>query len=338
MIRSYIRWLFLFGSLFCVMASGRAEVYTNNYHESDRIKVISKYNLNAYDKKISRIIVQLQSRQLNTMADRINFLTELFLNSPYLLGGLGEGKKAKFDRSPPYRTDKFDCLTLVSTVLALANADDLNAFKGHIKNIRYHGDSSQYQNRNHFMTVDWNYWNQKKGYMLDITDQIVDAHGVLYAKHAETYINKKRWYQKKHASNIKMFKRPSKAISEQLLIELHSLSEEVENISSRVDYIPISSFFDEQGKVKTAVLDQLPNGAIIEIVRPGWDLTKEIGTRLNISHVGFLIQTDRGLQYRAASSIAGRVLDIPLEKYLRYALKEPSIEGINIQQVKKFHN
>jgi len=45
------------------------------------------------------------------MDEGIRVFSALFLNKPYFLGPLGEGQHGKFDQSPLYRTDKFDCQT-----------------------------------------------------------------------------------------------------------------------------------------------------------------------------------------------------------------------------------
>ena len=54
-----------------------------------------------------------------------------FKGKPYVLGSLGEGKAAIFDKNPIYRTDTFDCETYVSTVLALVVSDDGLVRKAH---------------------------------------------------------------------------------------------------------------------------------------------------------------------------------------------------------------
>ncbi len=79
---------------------------------------------------------------------------------------------------------------------------------------------------------------------------------------------------------------------------------------------------------------QIPNGAIIEIVRPNWDLTKQIGTHLNISHLGFAFWQQGNLIFRHASSEARQVTETPFIHYLKKAKKSPTIKGINIQVLK----
>lgn len=81
------------------------------------------------------------------------------------------------------------------------------------------------------------------------------------------------------------------------------------------------------------LFNQIPNAAIIEIIRPNWDLHKEIGTHLNVSHLGFSIRKNGTLLFRETSSTDGRAIDIPLVDYLRQTLSSPTIKGINVQVV-----
>ena len=78
---------------------------------------------------------------------------------------------------------------------------------------------------------------------------------------------------------------------------------------------------------------QIPDGAIIEIVRPNWDLTQTIGTHLDISHIGFVFWKHQALYFRQASSIYKKVVDVPFVDYLSQALKSSTIKGINIQMI-----
>ena len=63
------------------------------------------------------------------IAERIDFLTQLFLGKPYILGAQGEGKQGEFDQSPLYRFDGFDCVTYVNNILALAISNSPNEFE-----------------------------------------------------------------------------------------------------------------------------------------------------------------------------------------------------------------
>ena len=69
------------------------------------------------------------------------------------------------------------------------------------------------------------------------------------------------------------------------------------------------------------------------MVRPNWDLEATIGTRLDVSHLGFVIHTPVGIMFRHASSTQKRVVETSLLDYLHDCLDNPTIKGINIQLV-----
>jgi len=102
---------------------------------------------------------------------------------------------------------------------------------------------------------------------------------------------------------------------------------------STLAYLPLNQLFDEQGVANERVFNQIPDGAIIEIVRPNWDLTQQIGTRLDISHLGFAFWENHQLMFRQASSLTHAVISTRLIDYLREALPSPTIKGIHILEV-----
>jgi len=73
----------------------------------------------------------------SNLATRIAYFSHALLNRPYVLGPLGEGTKALYDREPLYRNDVFDCTTFVETVLALSLSNNVNQFKEKMNHIRY---------------------------------------------------------------------------------------------------------------------------------------------------------------------------------------------------------
>jgi hypothetical protein len=106
----------------------------------------------------------------------------------------------------------------------------------------------------------------------------------------------------------------------------------LETTASKVPYIPFTALFPEN-KPNLYLFSQIPNGAVIEIVRPNWDLRKQIGTFLDISHLGFAVWHKGVLYFRQASSQYGKVVDVPLIDYLKEALISLTIKGINVQIV-----
>lgn len=279
---------------------------------------------------IQHIYAQAASVSLKDMPGRISTFSALFLNKPYLLGALGEGRHARYDQSPIYRFDAFDCETYVDTVLALAFSRNAREFNHYIRKIRYHHGHVDFIDRNHFTCLDWNKNNQAQQLTQDITRDIQDTHHRKVARWASAWIDKPSWYQHFHLSQIKL----SNATLQQKKQRLNELKEKGQHLArtqSKIPYVPLSSLFLANGKPNDQILYQIPQGAIIEIVRPNWDLTSVIGTHLNVSHLGFAIWTHGTLYFRQASSSQHKVVDVPLVTYLKGAQDSPTIKGINVQ-------
>jgi hypothetical protein len=81
------------------------------------------------------------------------------------------------------------------------------------------------------------------------------------------------------------------------------------------------------------ILEKIPDGSIISIVRLNWDLTPSIGTYLDVSHQGLAVWKNGILIYRHASLEFTKVLDVPLIKYLERFVGNEDKVGINIQKI-----
>lgn len=293
---------------------------------------ISDYSMTTYDQNI-RHMYQDPKLKTHHIPKRIEIISGFFLGKPYVHDPLGEGKNAPFDQDPLYRTDAFDCLTYVSTVLALAESYNLNQFKKNILKTQYFQAIPTFVNRLHFTDADWNIVNQKNGFIKDITPSFKNEKGATIAKMVQTFINKPAWFQKLPASRLN-FIQPLTPREEQVrLNELHQLSQQVKAEKITVAYLPLTTLFNAKGEPNLFVFNQIPSGSIIEIVRPNWNLENLIGTRLNISHLGFAIRSSQGLVFREASSLENRVIDVALIDYLKNYFKSETVKGINVQQV-----
>jgi hypothetical protein len=84
----------------------------------------------------------------------------------------------------------------------------------------------------------------------------------------------------------------------------------------------------------TAIFDRIPNGAVVSIVRPNWNVLKVIGTRMNVSHQGLLFRVNGVLHLRHAKREVGRkVTQEPFVEYLRRAIAFKTIGGIHLLEV-----
>lgn len=282
----------------------------------------------AFDHEINTLYQNLNPNLPLTL--KFGEISRTFLGRPYVLGPLGEGQTGRYDQDPLYRTDQYDCLTYVDTVLALTYAKNLSEFKEIINRVRYREDKPTFTDRNHFMSADWNKFNAQKGYVKDITLTIKNKKKEPVALYANTLIDKPNWYKHFTKATLKL---NDASQSDALLLQLQHESKKMTKEAVSTPYIPLQALFDKNGKPNQFLFSQIPTDTVIEIVRPNWELKDKIGTNLNISHVGFGIREEGTLMFRHASTTEKKVVSIPLVTYLKQYLSSPTIKGINIQQI-----
>ncbi|KTC71593.1 hypothetical protein Lbir_1646 [Legionella birminghamensis] len=285
-----------------------------------------------FDQSIEQLYHTIPDISKLNMQARLDQISSLFVGRPYILGSLGEGETGYFDQMTLYRTDGFDCETYVTSVLALALANTPSEYKICLQKLRYKDGKISFTNRNHFTALDWNGNNQKQGYVKDITRSFTDEKNQPVFKVAETVVNKPGWYQHLSSKSIRLNK-PDFEEANKRLTQLQQRGSKLPVAKEKIDYLPLTALFDASGNPNLHLFMQIPNGAIIEIVRPNWDLTQAIGTHLNVSHLGFAFWKDGHLIFRQASSNLGKVVDVSLMDYLKDALSSPTIKGINVQTV-----
>ena len=287
------------------------------------------------DKIILLLEQSLKNRELSNIS-RLNHVSSSFLGKPYFWGPLGEGIDGQYDQYPLYRIDQFDCLTYVETVLAIALTDSLDSFRQRMGMIRYREGKISFIARNHFTDLDWNKNNQENGILKDITGLIHDENNHSVAEVARANIDKPSWYEHVAERRIRLLSSSQLQKSKQSSA-LKQQGKQLRAEISTIPYIPLSVLFDAKGKPNKALFQQIPDGAIVEIVRPNWDLTSAIGTHLNVSHLGFVFWGEGVLMFRNASTIHGKVVEEPLIDYLNAARQSPTIKGINVQTVNLGH-
>ncbi len=281
---------------------------------------------------IQALYREAQQHALSTMADRITFFSKILMGKPYAINALGEGPNGEFDQAPLYRLDAFDCQTYVETVLALSTADSAPNFANCLRHVRYHSGEIAFTQRLHFISTDWNKNNHKQQLIQDITPDILDQHQHPVCQYARAQIDVPNWYRHFDKRKIRLC-HAAKQQAQHALKRIKRLGQTLSTTTSTVAYIPFSVLFDKRGQANNVIFKQIPNGAIIEIVRPNWDLTETIGTHLNISHLGFAIREHGELYYYQALASAGKVVNPRLVYYLKGIRNQPSIKGINIQRV-----
>jgi hypothetical protein len=295
---------------------------------------LTAYDSAAYDRVLNEIYQALHQQKILIFADRVHWISAFFLGKPYLANALGEGPAGVFDQNPLYRTDAFDCVTFVNTVLALAMGTDIPTFRHYLLRLNYYDSLPQYEKRYHFMSVDWNVQNAKWGVVTDMTPRMKNDQGAPIYKIATAMIDRPNWFRHRASADIKLI-RPIAA--EKVIALVRQLQQKAVTVcveKNELPYLPLSVLLP-QGQVNEKLFAQIPQGAIVEIVRPAWDLRDKIGTHLQISHLGFVFWIENQLIFRHAASTKG-VMDVPLTTYLQQVcLPIETIKGIHVLSTQK---
>lgn len=271
---------------------------------------------------LTKVEILMKETQNFGSEERIASISSFFIGKRAILGPLGEGDYDIFDKDPLFSFTFFDCTTFVETVMALSLSHDFDEFLDNLIKIRYQNGNISFKNRNHFISLDWIPNNTSWGVLKDLTAEIGPT------LEAIATIDKKNWFKKLNLSNIRGRDDLSETEKLELLESLRALGEEFHPTPSKILFIDIKSIFENP-----KILNSIPSGSIISIVKPNWDLRSSIGTHLNVSHQGLAIWKSGSLFYRHASLEFETVMDTPLLQYLGKYNKNGAIVGINIQKI-----
>lgn len=227
---------------------------------------------------------------------RFLLATEGFLGTPYVLSPLGEG--AGHDPDPLWRVDAADCLTMVEESMALALAPDDEHLVETLNHIRYEAEPS-YEGRLHVMEAQWVPVNLGKGLLEDVTRR--------YGKDATRRVSKTitaATWKEKSGQSLGLSE-PAQAKGE-----------------FSFELIPADR--------TEAALATAPEGTIVVVVRA--DRPRFVS---RITHVAVLVQKPSGPHLRHASRTFKRVVDEPVEKYLKRNLEFGAwtVEGVSLYQL-----
>ena len=262
-------------------------------------------------------------------ADKIDALSAILLGTEYLDGSVGEGDQGKYDKDPLNRFDVFDCTTYVETILAGAISSTSEEFQSNLHRIRYRGAKVDFVSRNHFPSVDWIRNNQDK--LMDITPDV----GGGKARVAKAMIDKSAWYQALTGDVLKCDPESSRQCLN-LLKQLHEEGRIYPAEPAYIPYVPLTALFGgNTNKVDQTLLNRIPSGSVISMVRPNWDIKKYIGTNMNVSHQGLAIRKNGTLFLRHASLTNKKVMDENFAEYFSKYSETSSLKGFNVQVLRR---
>ena len=241
-------------------------------------------------------------------AERIAALSQLFVGVPYGEFPLGDGQRPP-EPGPLFRTDAVDCQTYVETVLAMANARNLDQARAILDDIRYADGQPSFETRNHFTEAQWLPVNSEKGYLVD------EVPALDRRAPAETLsLVRSEWTQ------VPALKRLAPA--------------KVPDGKYTVRYLPLD-------EVTARATDIVP-GSILMVVRE-----PDPSRVVRITHMGFVLRDKRGWVVRHASTGKEHaVVDEPLAQFVErqreykkwkvvgFALAQPKDASRRVSKIK----
>ncbi len=263
----------------------------------------------------------------SNIAPTLDEISARYIGTPYANDNLGEGPGSPYDADPLIRDDAFDCTTYIEFVVAAARSSNEATLLTQMNLLRYQNGIVGFWTRNHFPSLDWVPNAIRHGFVQDVSALVAGPELAI----AETIIDKPAWAARLPVSRISRPDAPTLSTA-----ELEALAQELRDEGMRtttaqlaqLPYVPLTSLIDD-----ATMLARVPHGSIANIVRPAWDLTAAIGTRLNVSHQGLLFWREGTLLFRHASSTVGQVTEEPFTSYLSRFRNSPTIRGVNILEV-----
>jgi hypothetical protein len=236
---------------------------------------------------------------LKTVSADAKFLkaSESFLGTPYANSPLGEGTGV--DADPLVSFEAVDCLTLVEQSLALSLVSQAAEFQRALNLIRYSDEGIAWNNRLHIMESQWIPTQEKRGLIKNVTPLYSNSHLQKVTK----IITGETW-------------------NEKMGLSLHLPVEKQTVGSFELQMIPTQFAVD--------ALKKVPSGSLVVVIRK--DRPKTVTM---VTHVAVVVQTKNGTLIRHASRTFKKVIDEPVEKYLKRNLDFGAwtIEGLALYQV-----
>jgi len=224
--------------------------------------------------------------------------SNMFLGLPYVLGPLGEGQGAEFDRGPLVSYAGLDCTTFVEQAMAFSLGGSEAEALDLLRRIRYRGGNISYENRNHFTELDWLPNNIAAGFLRDITADIAGSE----ARTATKLISKRAWYAAKTEADLDGFDWEAPAARAARAARLRALGAALPDQRASINYVPLEAL--------PRLLNSIPHGTVISIVRE--DQTDKPTL---VSHQLLLIDGPRGKILRHAAQ-GRQVLDTDAAQYI----------------------
>ncbi|MCF7832993.1 MAG: DUF1460 domain-containing protein [Candidatus Marinimicrobia bacterium] len=100
-------------------------------------------------------MLRVNAENKMTISDRINFYSEMFLETPYSWTATGDGPYALLETYPLVNFQETNCMVYCEHVLALSISDSWDNFFNNLQQIRYKDGLIGMKTRNHYTMADW---------------------------------------------------------------------------------------------------------------------------------------------------------------------------------------
>jgi hypothetical protein len=322
-MKHHVGRVFVATSVLCYcLLSTAAQTEVDN---RSSVNAVDAANRALFYQAIDHHSVQRDVFNASFYAEKMLVLSQVFLGAEYVGGSVGEGPFSKYDKDPLVRFDVFDCTTYVETLLAGVMSTSSAEFETNLMALRYQDGDVSFVSRNHFPSLDWFHNNQDK--LQDITPDVAGG----TAQVAQTLIDKAAWYQ--HLSgDVLGCDATTSNDCQRLLGQLKEEGRDFTPEPAYLPYVPLTALFiGTERAVNQALLDRIPSGSVISMVRPDWPLKQWIGTNMNVSHQGIAIRKEGVLYLRHASLTYKKVIDESFVDYFSQYSPESSLKGFNVQ-------
>ncbi len=243
----------------------------------------------------------------------IEAVSEVFLGAPFVNNVLGEGP-GQHDPDPLFRLDAFDCTTFVETVWALAfHTNKGQSWTSDLQRIRYRNAEIKFNQRLHFISLDWMPYHERRTALIDITRQI----GIPVSE-STTSIDRLSWYRKMHPSELP---------------EYLKLNPNEKPVAATIKFLAFKEILENPEGIPNLKRELLKGPILANFIRPNWDTVAFLGTQIDVSHQGFLILKADKIVLRHSSFGLGKVGDEDFVEYMKTYKNHATLKGIQLARI-----
>jgi hypothetical protein len=271
------------------------------------------------------------------VAERIERLGTALLDRPYAWNPIGEGP-GQFDPDPPFDLQRFDCMTWLETVIALARARCLDDVFDDLWTLRYGRATPSFETRTHFVSVDW-LPAAHTGALLRKPEALIERHAPMRDVHA--LIDKPGWFARLGRNRMYRHLLQGQAPAD-ALARLEAWGRTLSPVPTRLRVMaPDALFAWAERSHRLPAPERLPRDAVLFVLRPDAPFNRSTGGGDPVSHVGFVMPEADGRHaagpprwmLRSASQQARGVTDVPLRSALRTTPTQGAVLGVAIALV-----